>query len=309
MQATHQLSGARDAVIVGAGPAGLTAATYLGRFHRKAVVIDGAASRARWIPESHNIPGFPRGISGLALLADLREQATRYGAEIHPGHVDEIEPSGRGFLVHFGSQSVYARFVLLACGIEDHLPDLAGAEEAMLRSLLRVCPICDAYEATGKHIAVVGSGEPGDREAQFLRTYSERVTLIHIGGARDQAADADLEAAGVELVESSLEELEIQSDRLVLRTGEGLRCFDVFYCALGCTPANRLAVNLGATHDENGVLRVNAHQQTSIRGIYAAGDLVRGLNQVVVAAAEAAIAATDIHNQLRKADSRAQKTT
>ena len=63
-----------DAVIVGAGPAGLTAATYLGRFHCKVVVIDGGASRARWIPESHNIPGFPRGISGSTLLAELREQ-------------------------------------------------------------------------------------------------------------------------------------------------------------------------------------------------------------------------------------------
>jgi thioredoxin reductase (NADPH) len=290
-----------DVVIIGAGPAGLTAATYLGRFHRKVVVIDGGASRARWIPESHNIPGFPRSISGAMLLAELQEQAARYGADIHPGYADTIERSGRGFRVHFGSHSVFGRCVLLACGVQDHLPSLAGAEEAMLRSLLRICPICDAYEATGKRIAVIGSGAHGDREAQFLRTYSDRVTLIHVGAARDPAADEILKAAGVALIATSLTKLEIDSDRLVLRTSDGARFFDVFYCALGCTPASQLAADLGATRDENGALRVNAHQQTSIPGIFAAGDMVRGLNQVVVAAAEAAVAATQIHNQLREA--------
>jgi thioredoxin reductase (NADPH) len=289
-----------DAVIIGAGPAGLTAATYLGRFHRKVVVIDGGASRARWIPESHNIPGFPRGISGSMLLTQLREQAVQYGADIYPGHVDTIEHSERGFRVHFESTSVFGRLILLACGVQDHLPDLAGAQEAVLRSLLRICPICDAYEATGKRIAVLGSGAHGDREAQFLRTYSERVTLIHVGGARDPAADATLKAAGVALITASLTELEIESDRLVLRTSKGAHFFDVFYSALGCTPVSRLATDLGATRDENGGLRVNAHQQTSIAGIFAAGDLVRGLNQVVVAGAEAAVAATEMHNQLRE---------
>src|ERR1700761_4416615 len=88
-----------DAVIIGAGPAGLTAATYLGRFHRRAVVIDGGASRARWIPESHNIPGFPRGISGSMLLGELREQAVRYGADIRPGYVKHIERLELGFRI------------------------------------------------------------------------------------------------------------------------------------------------------------------------------------------------------------------
>jgi thioredoxin reductase (NADPH) len=290
-----------DAVIIGAGPAGLTAASYLGRFHRKAVVIDGGASRARWIPESHNIPGFPRGIGGPVLLGELREQAVRYGADVRPGQVDAIERSERAFRVHLGGESFVGRFVLLATGVQDHLPKLAGAEEAVLRSLLRICRICDAFEATGQRIAVIGSGEHGDREARFLRTYSDRVTLIHVGDTRTPAADRILKEAGVALIEARLEELEIQSDRLVLRSREGLRLFDVFYSALGCTARCQLVTQLGANLDESGALRVNGHQQTSVSGIYAAGDNVRGLNQVVVAAAEAAIAATDIHNQLRSA--------
>jgi thioredoxin reductase (NADPH) len=288
-----------DAVIIGAGPAGLTAASYLGRYHRKAVVIDGGASRARWIPESHNIPGFPRGIGGAELLDQLREQAARYGADIRPGHVDTLIRLERGFSVSVGSESLLSRFVLVATGVQDHLPELVGAEEAVLRSLLRICPICDAFEATGKRIAVVGSGEHGDREAQFLRTYSERVTLIHVAGRRDPACDRVLKEAGIALIESRLTDLEIENDRLLLRTRAGVSYFDVFYSALGCTPMSQLAANLGARLDESGALRVNQHQQTSVPGIYAAGDLVRGLNQVVVAAAEAAIAATDIHNHLR----------
>jgi thioredoxin reductase (NADPH) len=291
-----------DAVIVGAGPAGLTAASYLGRFHRKALVVDGGASRAQWIPESHNIPGFPRGIGGSALLSELREQAIRYGADISPGQVDAVERLERGFRIRLGGRSVFSRFVLLATGVQDHLPELAGAEEAVLRSLMRICPICDAFEATGKRIAVIGSGEHGDREARFLRTYSDRVTLIHVGDARLPAADRVLRDAGVALIESKLEALEIESDRLALRTRDGLLFFDVFYTALGCTPRTRLAADLGASLDESGALRVNLHQQTSVPGIYAAGDAVRGLNQVVVAAAEAAVAATDIHNQLRAAE-------
>jgi thioredoxin reductase (NADPH) len=296
-----------DALIVGAGPAGLTAASYLGRFHRKAVVIDGGASRARWIPESHNIPGFPGGIGGPDLLGQLRKQAVRYSADIRPGHVDAITRFEGGFRVQLGSESLISRFVVLATGVQDLLPVLAGAEEAVLRSLLRICPICDAYEATGMHIAVLGCGEHGDREAQFLRTYSERVTLIDIGGSRTAAADRALKNAGIALIESRLIDLEIEDNRLLLRTRDGLRFFDVFYSALGCTPLSQLAAQLGADLDESSALRVNAHQQTSIPGIYAAGDLVRGLNQVVVAAAEAAIAATDIHNQLRAAE-RTDKT-
>ncbi len=166
-------------------------------FTAQALVIDGGASRARWIPESHNIPGFPRGIGGSVLLSELREQAIRYGAEIRPGHVDAIERSERGFRIRLGAQSVFSRFVLLATGVQDHLPELQGAEEAVLRSLLRICPICDAFEATGKRIAVIGSGEHGDREARFLRTYSDRVTLIHVGDARLPAADRALRDAGV----------------------------------------------------------------------------------------------------------------
>jgi len=286
-----------DTLIIGAGPAGLTAATYLGRFRRRAVVIDAGASRARWIPESHNIPAFARGIGGHELLAQLRAQAVRYGADIRAGHVDSISLRDDGFAVRAGDSELVSRFVLLATGVQDHLPDLNGCEEAVLRGLLRVCPICDAFETTGREIAVIGSGEHARREAQFLLTYSDRVTLVDVG---EQRVANWPENPGIRVITSELRNLVIESNRLVLRQpGAEPFVFDVAYSALGCTPQNELAASLGAQMDGSNALRVNSHQQTSIEGLYAAGDIVRGLNQVVVAAAEAAIAATDIHNKLR----------
>jgi thioredoxin reductase (NADPH) len=289
-----------DAIVIGAGPAGLTAAIYLGRFHRPALVIDADGSRARLIPRSHNILGFPNGVSGEALLAQLRTHAERYGASLQPGRVENITPARDGFTVQVSSATIRARRVVLASGIQDHLPELSGAEQALRRGLLRVCPICDGYEATGKHIAVIADGPRGEREAQFMQTYSRSVTLLHLG-EHDPRRRERMQARNIELIETHLQCLTIENDRLRLRPGSGPdRKFEVFYSALGCSPRNELATSSGADCDENGQLIVSSHCETSIPGLYAIGDVVRGLNQVVVAAAEAAIAATHLHNTLRK---------
>jgi thioredoxin reductase (NADPH) len=289
-----------EVVIIGAGPAGLTAAIYLGRFHRPPLVIDGSASRARWIPRSHNILGFPQGIVGPALLSQLRAHAEQYGARIRQETVQNVVRCEGGFELHLTTDTLRSRFVVLATGVQDHLPELPGATEALLRGVLRVCPICDAYEATGKDIAVISDGPRGEREAEFLRTYSNFITLIHLGSAYDPEPRGRLEARGIPVIEASLACLTIENDELRVRLPSGdTRKFEVFYAALGCSPRNGLATSVGAACDENGQLIVSSHCQTSIPGLYAVGDVVRGLNQVVVAAAEAAIATTDIHNRLR----------
>jgi thioredoxin reductase (NADPH) len=294
-----------DSLVIGAGPAGLTAATYLGRFHRPVLVIDSGASRARWIPRSHNIPGFPSGIEGKHFLTELKAQASRYGAAIRSGEVRALSREENSFVVHLNNESIRARYVLLATGAQDYLPPLPGAEEAVLRSLVKVCPICDAFEASGKSIAILGKDAHGYREAAFLRTYSERVTLIHLADVRDAGMEQRLAQLGIEFLASRFESLSIKQDSLSVHLDDGtFRHFDVCYTALGCSLRNQLAASIGAALDEGGALLVTAHQQTSIPGLYAAGDVVKGLSQVVVAAAEAAIAATDIHNQLRKAEGR-----
>ena len=290
----------QDVLIIGAGVAGLTAGSYLGRFRRPALIIDGGPSRARWIPESHNIPGFPQGVGGEEFLSRLRRQAQEYGAQLRPGWVQSIVRQDFGFSVELDGETIHSRYLILAAGVQDHLPPLAGAAEAVLRSVLRVCPICDGFEAVDKRIAVIGDGDRGEHEAGFLRTYSEHVCYIHVADRADPERRQRLAARGIDLIEARLDELRIRDNALELLSPQAVgRTFDVVYGALGCSPRIDLAAALGALCDENGALRVNAHQQTSVDGLYAAGDIVRGLNQIVIAAAEAAIAATDIHNRLR----------
>src|ERR1700712_3287780 len=137
----------RDAVVIGAGPAGLTAAVYLARFRRKVLVLSAGPSRASWIPESHNTPGFPHGVGGGDLLTRLTEQALAFGVEIREARIDGLAPVADGFEVLGWTATVHTPTVLLATGVRDHLPDLSGIEAAVRRSLVRMCPICDAYEA------------------------------------------------------------------------------------------------------------------------------------------------------------------
>lgn len=271
----------RDAVVVGAGPAGLTAAIYLARFRRDVLVLGDGRSRVSWIPESHNTPGFPHGVGGRDLLARLTEQSQAFGVEIRAARADGLAPAGEGFEVSVAGAAIRAPAVLLATGVLDRLPDLPGIEAAVRRSLVRMCPICDAYEATGKRIAVLGDGDLAEREAAFLKTYSDRVSVI---GTEDGCVTFHDDT-----VQWSPPE------------GEAPRTFDHLYLALGCQPQSALAVACGARRDDDGNLIVDPRQMTSVEGLYAAGDLVRGLNQIAVATGEAAIAATAMHNRLRRA--------
>ena len=292
-----------DALIIGAGPAGLTAAVYLGRFRRRFVVIDSGESRAAWIPTSHNLPGFPDGCGGEALLSRLRAQAERYGARIQRGRVEALERTDEVFTAILeGGERLPARKVLLAAGVIDNEPKLDAFKDGVRRGLVRICPICDGYEAIDKRIGVIGNGEKAVREAMFLRTYSDDLAVIHVGepATLDEEARRTLAAAGIELIETPIDGVEIEADEVVaLDFGKGeLRRFDTIYSALGSTPRASLVWDLGGEADPAGCLRVNEHQETSIGGLYAAGDVVRGLSQIAVAEGEAAIAATDIHNRL-----------
>jgi thioredoxin reductase (NADPH) len=287
-----------DTIIIGAGPAGLTAAIYLGRFRRRCLVLEDGRSRAHWIPTSHNIPGFASGVGGEQFLKALKAQALKYGAQFQSAHVTTLTATSDFFVLDTDRGTFQSRFVVLATGVADHLPAIEGASEAVMRSLLRFCPICDGFEAIDAHIAVIGDGPLAERETQFLKTYSERVSLLMIEST-DLAPDWDAADATTERLIVRLSDIRVEENAVVVDTLTGERRFDVVYSALGCSPRHELARALGARCDEHCAMVVNAHQETSVPGIYAAGDVVRGLNQVVVAAAESAIAATDIHNKLR----------
>lgn len=303
MPRSHPETDAPEILVVGAGPAGLTAATYLARFRRRVLVADGGSPRACWIPVSHNMPGFPQGITGDAVLRRMTEQAEEYGAVIEPGAVGDLRRGQDGFVARLNGREVQARAVLLATGVVDHHPDLPGVERAIERALVRICPICDGYEATDRAVAVIGQDDKGVREAAFLRTYSDRVTLIHVGAPDSLTANGELARLGIELIRAPIDNVRLEGERVTaLSWGGTFRAFDLVYSALGTSPNARLARQLGAALGDDGRLTVDDRQRTSVPGLYAAGDVVRGLNQIAVATAEAAIGATAIHNDLREAE-------
>jgi thioredoxin reductase (NADPH) len=290
-----------DCLVIGAGPAGLTAAIYLARYRRDFVVLDGGASRAALIPLTHNFPAWPQGVSGEKLLARLREQAQAHGACIEDARVECLQRDGDAFVAVAGERKWRAAHVVLATGIVDRHPDWPGLQEATLEGLIRWCPICDGFEMLDKEIALVTAAGSGLGHAKFLRTYSRKVTLVALSDHEGLDAEgmADLEDAGIELEARPLLGFEARGRRVALRFADGSdREFDAVYPMLGCKVQGELATQLGAQCNDIGVLLVDAHQCTSIEGLYAIGDVVSDINQISVGAGHAAIAATAIHNRL-----------
>lgn len=291
-----------DCLVIGGGPAGLTAGIYLARYRRDLRILDAGSPRAALIPTTHNFPGFPDGVSGEHLLARLRDQASTHGVAITEARVESLERQGEGFVARAGEQSWAARNVILATGVRDQHPDFPGLREATLAGLVRWCPICDGFEVTDKSIAVLAPAGPGLGHALFLRTYSRRITLLALPGEGLDADDlARMEGAGVEMVTEAVVSLEPNPAgpwvQVNLADGSSRR-FDVLYPMQGCSVQAELAIGLGAACQDDGDLIVDASLATTVPGLYAIGDVVNAINQISVAIGHAAIAATAVHRRL-----------
>jgi thioredoxin reductase (NADPH) len=294
----------RDCVIIGGGPAGLTAATYLGRFRRHVTVIDAGESRLHRIPRTRNVPGFPDGIEGSVLHARMRRQAERYGAGFIADRTTQISLVGGGFIV-VGAKELRCRTVLLATGVAMVEPAIDGLEEAVKRGVVRYCPVCDGFEALDRKIAVLGGRPKSIHEAFFLRTYSGDVTYLpahaEFGLSID---DANLAASkGIQVERRLAEEIVTTEDGVRISYASGdTATFDVLYPCLGVTPRAELCSPLGVVLSEGGGILTDRHQETAVRGVFAAGDVVEGLDQIASACGQAAVAATAIHNRLAELD-------
>jgi thioredoxin reductase (NADPH) len=294
-----------DCLVIGGGPAGLTAGLYLARFNRSFVIVDAGDSRAALIPKSHNIPVFPDGVSGQDLLARQRETLRRFGPKcLLEGCVESLVRTGTGFeavLSGAAKQAVHARKIILATGANDVEIDLPNLQHALRRGLVRYCPICDGYEARDKKVAVIGQGARGLDEAIFIaRTYGSDVTVLTLGHELPVSSDQEERARrfGVKIMRAPIVSLRAENDRIeAMNFGSfGELRFDTLYSALGLEPQSELAATLGAALDERGALKTDRHQQTSVRGLYAVGGVAEGLDQVVVAMGHGAVAATHVHN-------------
>jgi thioredoxin reductase (NADPH) len=287
-----------DCLVVGGGPAGLTAALYLHRYHRRVVLVDEGESRALYIERSHNLPGFPDGLGGRELLARLRRQLEAHGGSVTPARVSSLAPHpGGGFDAHWRGRRLLARTVLLATGVVDEVPVLPGAAALRRDGRLRQCAICDGHEHRGQRIVVIGASVDvphAQREAAFLAHFSEHVFLAGL-----QAPASGSPLVPVPMLPAPLVRLRRHGEAIELVLADGsLHLADVLYAALGAQPRAALGARLGARRDARGNLVVDSRCATSVPGLYAAGDVVSGLDQLVVAESHGAIAATAIHHAL-----------
>jgi thioredoxin reductase (NADPH) len=292
-----------DTLIIGGGPAGLTAAIYLRRFRRDIVLVDKGNSRLAMIPVTHNFPGFPDGIGGPQLLDNLRRQLGKYGGQATEAAITGLRREGELFVAQSDAGGeVRARTVLIATGIVDTGLPIENWRAAVACGAVRLCPVCDGYDVLDKRIAVVSWAGNSVDHALFMRTFSSSVTLFE----RDKQFTLTteqrrrLDQARVRCVASPLLGIAMSEHMTpVLHTEDGEDCqFDVVYPMLGETARSELAAPLGAKTGDCQALEVDEHQCTSVPGLFAAGDVVKGLNQISVAAGQAAIAATRIHNIL-----------
>lgn len=292
-----------DCIIIGAGPAGLTAAIYLARYYLDIRMFDCGTSRASWIPTSHNHAGFPEGINGNELLDRMRDQAAKYGALRELKRVTNLSKPDECFTVTCGDESYRARTVLLATGVVNNRPndiDDRLHEEVLSRGLIRYCPVCDGYEVTDKKVAVIGTGDHGAAEAQFIRTYTSDITLVSPEGDHDlsEQCEAALDEAGIARVAGPCGDYAIDNGRMAFDTAEGRMEFDSVYPALGSVIRSGLAKSCGAAVSDDGCILVDDHLETDIPGLFAAGDVVIGLDQISHAMGQAGVAATTIRNHL-----------
>jgi thioredoxin reductase (NADPH) len=294
-----------DVCVIGGGPAGLTAALYLARFHLMVSLVDGGESRAALIPTTHNQPFWPEGIEGWKMLDLMRSHLARYPVQVEHGTVEEVQALATGFAILSRTSTVLARTVLVATGVQNHRPSMAAEDHAraLRAGLLRYCPICDGYEVTDKGVAVVGTGDRLFGEAKFLRSYTSSVTVLSESSSAGLTVDQreTLTSMGVRIVGAPVSAYRFRENKMDVLLGSTWLVFDTMYAALGSTVRSGFLRPLGVEITDEGCLVVDAHQRTSLRGLYAAGDVVVGVDQISHAMGQATVAATAIRNDLNAA--------
>jgi len=282
-----------DAVVCGGGPAGLSAALWLGRYRRKTVVIDAGEQRNLSANAAHGYltfdPCTPR-----EFLARARDNVTEYpGVTLEQGTVETIERDDGRFVVTASSGRYSASRVMLATGVTDTFPDIPGFTDFYGRHIFH-CSSCDGYESRDLDVVAIGWEEHSAGYALDLLEWGARVVLVTNGNTfeGDEPERAALARHGIEIVEDEVVELQGDEDKMeavVLRSGRGIPAQRAFF-SIAHEPRSELAVSLGCEIDELGYVKVGEHGETSVEHVYAAGDITPGEQLVSVAASEGVVA-------------------
>jgi thioredoxin reductase len=291
-----------DVSIIGGGPAGLTAALFLARYCHSVAVIDSRDPR-NW--EARAINGYLglHGITPPELRARGRTEAARYGVEFIDACVSTVrrESDDRFVATLDGGRVFTSRRVLLAIGIKDVWPNVPGLDECYGQTVHH-CPDCDGYEARGKRTAVIASGRSAAGMALSLTTWTTDLIICTNGkpASIQPRERAKLDALRIPVIERPLTRLESEGAHvrgLVLDDGSVIECERIFF-AIGHYPADDLGVQLGCTRDDEGLIVIDDKCRTSVRNVFAAGDITPGPHLAIGAAGSGAIAALAIHASL-----------
>jgi thioredoxin reductase len=290
-----------DVVVIGGGPAGLSAALVLGRCRRSVLVCDAGRPRNAVAVAVHGYLTRD-GLAPSELLRLGREQLRPYGVEFKEGTVTDVVGSGDAFeVVMETGERVPTRMVLMATGVRDHLPEVEGVEDCY-GITVHHCPYCDGWETRGRSLAVIGHGAGGAGLALSLKTWSDRVTLCSNGRARIAAGHrAQLDAQGIAVVERPIARLDHVDGRvraIVTRSGEPVPCDAVFF-STGQSPQCDLPRRLGCEFTRKGAVKTDHLGKTCVPGVYVVGDASHDVQFVIVAAAEGAKAAVGINKALQ----------
>ncbi len=291
-----------DAAIVGGGPAGLTAALFLARYVHSVVLIDSHDPR-NW--EARGINGYLglHGITPPELRERGRAEVARYGGELIDGCVSTVRRESEEHFVTAleDGRAFTSRRLLLAIGIKDVWPRVPGLDQCYGQTVHH-CPDCDGYEARGKRTAVIASGRSAAGMALSLTTWTRDLIICTNGkpASIEQGERAKLDALRIPIVEQPLVRLESDGTdvrALVLDDGRVIQCDRVFF-AVGHYPADDLGVQLGCKRDDEGLIVVDDKCRTSVRNVFAAGDITPGPHLAIAAAGSGAIAALAMHASL-----------
>ncbi len=293
-----------DAIVVGGGPAGLSAALILGRCRRRVLVCDAGKPRNA---ASQALHGYLTrdGMPPAELLRIGREQLAPYGVELRRGVVSQARRTARGFQIRLDDGSEFSsRKLLLATGMVDRIPAVDGMRELYGRGVFH-CPYCDGWEMREKPLAVYGRGASSASFALSMQTWSRDIVLCTDGppGLRPDALDR-LRAAGIPVRRETILRLEASDgvlERIVFRAGDPLPRRAVFL-NVPRRQTSALAAQLGCTFNTRGAVQSNSLQGTNVPGLYVAGDAARDVQLIIVAAAEGAKAGFAINKALQDED-------
>ncbi|MFB9990984.1 NAD(P)/FAD-dependent oxidoreductase [Deinococcus oregonensis] len=278
-----------DCVIVGGGPAGLSAAVYMGRFRRTTLLID--SGEGRWVYGQHNenYLGFPKGISARRLRALGVAQAERFGVVPHQGRVEQIDLlSGQeGFTLATTSGKVVARTVIWAAGVRDRWPTFQGARRLIGKQLFW-CIVCDGWRTLDREILLLGNSDAAAEDALQFLTYTSRVTLLVEPGKDELSLRArrKLQVGGIRVLAGTVRRVQLKGqeiEKVFLISGEALSA-DLIFSLYGAEPNTELLRHLPIRLTQRGMIHIDPKHHTTLAHFYAAGDVTDHHSQQVAAA-------------------------